>query len=61
MNGNSFLLYSPLNQGLKPTDEGVLAYCAPKFLLYSPLNQGLKLSEKKTTGSVRLSFYSTVH
>ncbi len=36
-----FLLYSPLNQGLKHSD----AQCCQEgreFLLYSPLNQGLK-------------------
>ena len=39
-----FLLYSPLNQGLKPNEEAMRDYYEIMFLLYSPLNQGLKLS-----------------
>ena len=38
-----FLLYSPLNQGLKLGVDLVTAAGAVGFLLYSPLNQGLKL------------------
>ncbi len=37
-----FLLYSPLNQGLKPSMTAAVAAEADVFLLYSPLNQGLK-------------------
>mgnify|MGYP006943092754 CR=1 FL=1 len=37
-----FLLYSPLNQGLKPTDLTPEQQKEFVFLLYSPLNQGLK-------------------
>jgi len=39
-----FLLYSPLNQGLKHDYQAILQYPGGKFLLYSPLNQGLKPS-----------------
>ncbi len=39
----AFLLYSPLNQGLKHHDTTVFTPAAYVFLLYSPLNQGLKL------------------
>ncbi len=40
--GFGFLLYSPLNQGLK-RDIGIRYQVAgARFLLYSPLNQGLK-------------------
>ena len=38
-----FLLYSPLNQGLKHFIEDTCSGSAVVFLLYSPLNQGLKL------------------
>ncbi len=37
-----FLLYSPLNQGLKQTVTGDIIRFYDGFLLYSPLNQGLK-------------------
>ena len=37
-----FLLYSPLNQGLKQADVPSTIIGAIMFLLYSPLNQGLK-------------------
>jgi len=37
-----FLLYSPLNQGLKPDKFSFDIITGDKFLLYSPLNQGLK-------------------
>ncbi len=37
-----FLLYSPLNQGLKLPRQKQLCGTKNKFLLYSPLNQGLK-------------------
>ncbi len=37
-----FLLYSPLNQGLKPESYVDLSFNTRTFLLYSPLNQGLK-------------------
>ncbi len=37
-----FLLYSPLNQGLKPKNLEKYQTGALQFLLYSPLNQGLK-------------------
>ncbi len=39
-----FLLYSPLNQGLKLQKLVGLATGGIGFLLYSPLNQGLKLT-----------------
>ena len=38
----SFLLYSPLNQGLKQEYTGEKYWQYVGFLLYSPLNQGLK-------------------
>ena len=38
----SFLLYSPLNQGLKLINSGIGLIQRSVFLLYSPLNQGLK-------------------
>ncbi len=37
-----FLLYSPLNQGLKLKACDNSGYFIAVFLLYSPLNQGLK-------------------
>ncbi len=37
-----FLLYSPLNQGLKQPDSFKIKIEHYMFLLYSPLNQGLK-------------------
>jgi len=37
-----FLLYSPLNQGLKQASEKERSAGVDGFLLYSPLNQGLK-------------------
>ena len=37
-----FLLYSPLNQGLKHTLVTLQDIPDERFLLYSPLNQGLK-------------------
>ena len=37
-----FLLYSPLNQGLKHTAKPNCLHRRNAFLLYSPLNQGLK-------------------
>ena len=40
-----FLLYSPLNQGLKLTNTLLRIVVTGPFLLYSPLNQGLKLAE----------------
>ena len=40
-----FLLYSPLNQGLKPRHARACDICLHGFLLYSPLNQGLKLTQ----------------
>jgi len=43
-----FLLYSPLNQGLKPSSDKVSAKVFFVFLLYSPLNQGLK----QTSGNI---------
>ncbi len=39
---NLFLLYSPLNQGLKPSVRRESIETVFPFLLYSPLNQGLK-------------------
>ncbi len=40
---NKFLLYSPLNQGLKHQEQVYDKVSNCLFLLYSPLNQGLKL------------------
>ena len=37
-----FLLYSPLNQGLKRAGRIAVRHSQSQFLLYSPLNQGLK-------------------
>ena len=37
-----FLLYSPLNQGLKQLENIQVSFISLVFLLYSPLNQGLK-------------------
>jgi len=37
-----FLLYSPLNQGLKRCMYALNPMITGEFLLYSPLNQGLK-------------------
>jgi len=37
-----FLLYSPLNQGLKLRHTVICWDRLGRFLLYSPLNQGLK-------------------
>ena len=37
-----FLLYSPLNQGLKQGKKNYHPAVRVMFLLYSPLNQGLK-------------------
>ena len=56
-----FLLYSPLNQGLKLQKLVGLATGGIGFLLYSPLNQGLKLIEDGTIIPDDDSFYSTVH
>ena len=39
---SEFLLYSPLNQGLKHFANSIVNVIAEEFLLYSPLNQGLK-------------------
>ena len=46
-----FLLYSPLNQGLKPVFLPWKSIDHQVFLLYSPLNQGLKLNEILHGGS----------
>ena len=43
---HKFLLYSPLNQGLKHSEYSYGQNQFSPFLLYSPLNQGLKLDEK---------------
>ena len=40
---SKFLLYSPLNQGLKHGEMHRSMVVSATFLLYSPLNQGLKL------------------
>ena len=40
-----FLLYSPLNQGLKQRIHHSTCIGQSEFLLYSPLNQGLKPHE----------------
>ena len=50
-----FLLYSPLNQGLKPDDLSWAVQRELVFLLYSPLNQGLKQLE-----NIQVSFISLV-
>ncbi len=56
-----FLLYSPLNQGLKLFCDSRIRVLSHMFLLYSPLNQGLKqfLSDDEKKDKER--FYSTVH
>jgi len=41
-----FLLYSPLNQGLKHAVKSRGIPGEMEFLLYSPLNQGLKRKSK---------------
>jgi len=41
----TFLLYSPLNQGLKRSASVLAEAVSELFLLYSPLNQGLKLND----------------
>ncbi len=56
-----FLLYSPLNQGLKPIFISRIDHYPVLFLLYSPLNQGLKLKFFRKNQIQELSFYSTVH
>ncbi len=40
-----FLLYSPLNQGLKLMKMQIRYPYSIRFLLYSPLNQGLKRND----------------
>ena len=53
--GLEFLLYSPLNQGLKPISKSLKLRNVFGFLLYSPLNQGLKRAYQepsKATDSV---------
>ena len=57
----AFLLYSPLNQGLKQVDIPTNPPADIEFLLYSPLNQGLKLKVVTSVIAPPLSFYSTVH
>ncbi len=44
-----FLLYSPLNQGLKHHLKYDPTPYTGEFLLYSPLNQGLKLNNLNVT------------
>jgi len=56
-----FLLYSPLNQGLKLEILEKEPSKTIWFLLYSPLNQGLKLYVPVPLYILMLSFYSTVH
>ena len=56
-----FLLYSPLNQGLKRFPALREKRTITRFLLYSPLNQGLKLNENKNIDFSKNCFYSTVH
>ena len=56
-----FLLYSPLNQGLKRSAHHTTERDCAWFLLYSPLNQGLKLEDKNVARNSTSSFYSTVH
>ncbi len=60
VNAAMFLLYSPLNQGLKPLIFRPTVPCI-LFLLYSPLNQGLKRISNEGGKVSGLSFYSTVH
>ncbi len=61
LNAAKFLLYSPLNQGLKLFDMAEANFQDEKFLLYSPLNQGLKRGNDRSISLPFLSFYSTVH
>ncbi len=56
-----FLLYSPLNQGLKRNNDTPSANTDQPFLLYSPLNQGLKPVLYPSTDRKASGFYSTVH
>ena len=58
---NEFLLYSPLNQGLKLYWCFTKYYSSILFLLYSPLNQGLKPPAAYVLIEHPESFYSTVH
>jgi len=51
-----FLLYSPLNQGLKHGNIIIFTNAKIMFLLYSPLNQGLKLLTAKSLNSIRHLF-----
>jgi len=56
-----FLLYSPLNQGLKLTFPSPATIAGKMFLLYSPLNQGLKPLVVNCAKAYIWCFYSTVH
>jgi len=56
-----FLLYSPLNQGLKHAELTSSQEARVGFLLYSPLNQGLKLIRQRRQIRQKVCFYSTVH
>ena len=58
---HKFLLYSPLNQGLKRMKDALEKDDREEFLLYSPLNQGLKLYFTLKIYLMRMGFYSTVH
>jgi len=51
-----FLLYSPLNQGLKHIGNSPIASEAETFLLYSPLNQGLKQKDIFYSAILRFVF-----
>ena len=57
----TFLLYSPLNQGLKRSASVLAEAVSELFLLYSPLNQGLKQKFIAANVIPDLGFYSTVH
>ncbi len=56
-----FLLYSPLNQGLKQDAHKTGKKIRYQFLLYSPFNQGLKQGLSHTILTLTAGFYSTVH
>jgi len=56
-----FLLYSPLNQGLKLLLLSPDRFYLALFLLYSPLNQGLKQFWDNYILQETECFYSTVH
>ncbi len=62
MEDKLFLLYYPLKQGLKLSQNDREQSANLMFLLYYPLKQGLKQSDKKRDNSLHKNcFYSTIH